>query len=141
MQLLELGVPNSVPLETLYVCQPPNVAPLVPARVVHVKGPELSEELTPRVPVTIELPDTPIPPTVTNKAPDKLAPPDDTIKPPVLTVKAPVLNVPLIVEFPVMDNPLVDVTPLHVIAFDGFNDIFVVTPSPIANRGADAATL
>ena len=40
-----------------------------------------------------------------------------------------------------MDIPLVDVTPLHVIAFDELNDIFVVTPSPIANRGAVAVML
>ena len=37
MQLDVLGVPNRVPFEALYVCQPPNVPPLTPARVVHVR--------------------------------------------------------------------------------------------------------
>jgi len=41
MQLFWLGVPNRVPFETLYVCQPPNVPPLVPASVVHVRPAEV----------------------------------------------------------------------------------------------------
>ena len=91
MQLLIDGVPNNVPLEALYVCQPPNEAPLVPTRVVQVR-------------------------------------PD-------------VFNVPVIVEFPVMDNPLVDVIPLHERDFELLNDIFVLTPSDIANNGDDTETV
>ena len=48
MQLFWLGVP--IPFETLYVCQPPNVLPLTPASVVHVRA------FSAVVPVTLKVP-------------------------------------------------------------------------------------
>ena len=79
MQLLIDGVPNNVPLEALYVCQPPNEAPLVPVSVVQVKGPDVSEEDTPRVPVMLVFPVILAPPIVITNPPDKLAPALDII--------------------------------------------------------------
>ena len=81
MQLLELGVPNRVPFETLYVCQPPYVPPLTPARVVHVR------------PCNVV-------------APVMFAPPARTEIPPAPTVSAAeVVKLPVILLVPTIDNP------------------------------------
>ena len=50
-------------------------------------------------------------------------------------------SVPVIIEFPVTLMPLVEVRPLHERDFELLNDIFVLNPSLIANRGADTETL
>ena len=104
--------------------------------VVQVKDPELSEEDTPRVPVIFEFPVILRPPIVTTNPPDKLAPPVDTIKPPELNVKFPLID-----DAPVILMPLADVRPLHERDFELLNDIFVLTPSDIANNGDDTETL
>ena len=130
MQLLIDGVPNNVPLEVLYVCQPPNEAPLVPTRVVQVR-PDVFN-----VPVILEFPVMLKPPIVTINPPEKLAPPVDTIKPPELNVKFPLID-----DAPVTLIPLVEVMPLHERDFVLLNDIFVLIPSLNANRGEDAETL
>ena len=91
MQLFELGVPNRVPFEALYVCQPPNEPPLVPASVVHVR------------PCTAE-------------APVMLAPPARTASPPVPTVSAAeVVKLPVILLVPTIDNPplVFEIVPLE----------------------------
>ena len=56
MQLFELGVPNSVPFEVLYVGQPPYVPPLTPARVVHVRPCSAAAPTTLKVPPTVVFP-------------------------------------------------------------------------------------
>ena len=71
MQLFWLGVPNRVPFETVYVCQPPNVPPLVPASVVHVRPPEVRVPPMPAFPpvesvVVVMLPVILLVPTTTN---------------------------------------------------------------------------
>ena len=76
------------------------------------------------------------PPSVTINPPEKLAPPVLTIKPPELNVKFPLID-----DAPVILMPLAEVRPLHEWDFELLNDIFVLTPSDIANRGEDAETL
>ena len=56
MQLFELGVPNRVPFETLYVCQPPNVPPLTPASVVHDRPFSVVAPTTLKVPPELMFP-------------------------------------------------------------------------------------
>ena len=56
-------------------------------------------------------------------------------------------KVPVMLVFPVIDDapvtliPLVEVIPLHERDFELLNDIFVLTPSDIANNGDDTETL
>ena len=127
MQLFELVVPNSVPFETLYVCQPPNVPPLTPASGAQVRPPEVKVPPMPafppvasvvavRDPVMLLVPTIDNPPLVFEITPLEFTCVQDTyanVELPV-TVKAPfnvelpvILMPPVVLPIsPVADSPL-----------------------------------
>ena len=131
MQLFWLGVPNRVPFETLYVCQPPNEPPLVPASVVQVRPPEVKVPPMPAFPpvesvVLVKLPVTLLVPTIASPPLEfEIAPLEFTcVHPtyanvelpvtvsPLVEVRPPVVKLPVIVEVPEDTySPPVDVRP------------------------------